>query len=105
MSVFNTAPLVQKAYSTISDSNTISFTLSLDPNARFYSIVLLNDTQITNQPFYYGYIYCSSTEDVMIPVTQQEITSTSYDNSTTTISFVLDSTFSGTYSLSYTRND
>ena len=48
MSIFNTAPLVQKAYSTISDTNTISFTLSLDSNAKFYSIVLLNDTQITN---------------------------------------------------------
>ena len=103
--IFNSAALVQKAYSTISESNTISFTLSrsLDSNAKFYSVVMLHDTTITDQPLFYGYFYCSNTEDVIIPITQQKITSSSYDNYT--ISFDLDGTFSGTYCLSYTRND
>lgn len=105
MSILNTAPLVKKAYSTITSSNTISVTLKLDANAKFYSIVLLDDTQITDKPFFYGYVYCSSTEDVIIPVSQQKITNVSYDNSTSVLSFTLESTFSGSFCLSYTRND
>ena len=99
---FDTAPIVKRFSSAITDASNISFSLPLPSDLKHYKITLLNESAVNNYPAFVGDMWFSSTEQVVVPLVSQKILSQSVSDNVLT--FTLDANYSGTFTLSVMRS-
>ena len=99
---FDTAPIVKRFSTTITDASSVSFSMPLPDDLKHYKITLLNDTAINGNPAFVGDVWYSTTEQVVVPVVSQKITAQSFNDNVLTFTF--DGNYSGTFTLSVMRS-
>ena len=99
---YNTAPIVERFASSITDASSLSFTLPLPADLKHYKLTLLHETAINSNPVFVGDLFFNTTEQVIVPVVSQKITAQSCSDNVLT--FTLDANYSGTFTLSVMRS-
>jgi len=98
--VYNTAPILKRVSSTIENESSVTFSISLDHSkANSYLVQFLDEDSMISQPFFTGVIHIKDSDSIIVPLSQQKISSVSYENNVLT--FVLDSLYTSTFVLSY----
>lgn len=99
---FDTAPIVKRFSTAITDASSISFSLPLPSDLKHYKITLLNESAVNAYPAFVGDMWFSSTEQVVVPLVSQKILSQSFSDNVLT--FTLDANYSGSFTLSVMRS-
>ena len=99
---YNTAPIVERFATSITDASSLSFTLPLPSDFKHYKLTLLHETAINANPVFVGDIFFNATEKVIVPVVSQKVLSQSVSDNVLT--FTLDANYSGTFTLSVMRS-
>ena len=100
--IFNTPSLVNRVHTSISDSSTMSFTLYLENDYDFYSLVLLHNESFDGYPLFYGNLYSSSNGSLIVPISSIRIVSHTLENNILT--FTLEGNYTGNFTFSYVKH-
>ena len=98
--IYNTAPILKRLTATIDNESTLTFTLNLDHSkANSYLVQMLDEDSMITQPFFTGMIHIKDDDHLIVPLSSQKISATTYD--TNIITFTLETSYSGSFVFSY----